>query len=120
MAEVQSPYAHYCLAIVLHKPGPLWVRIPPWVDRKQVRIEGTDVKPLWHGAYLLLAQVPMGRPVAVRFPLKAQEVTLSERVHVHSIRVKLRGDSVVAMEDFGADLIYFPPYPGPTQNRSLA
>ncbi|NUQ62089.1 MAG: hypothetical protein HUU20_06355 [Pirellulales bacterium] len=115
--EVKSPYTHDGLEVVLHKPGPLWVRIPPWVDRKEVRIEGADAQPQWHGAYLFLAQVPAEKPVAVRFPLKAQELTLSERVHVHPIRVQMRGDSVVAMENFGADLIYFPPYAGPTQNR---
>jgi hypothetical protein len=109
--EVKSPYTHDGLGIVLRKPGPLFVRIPPWVDRGEIRVEGTDAKPLWHEGDLFFAEMPVGKLLVLRFPLREQEITLSERVHIHPIRVKLRGDEVVGMENFGADLVFFPPYP---------
>ncbi len=111
--EVKSPYTHDCLEIVLCKAGPLFVRIPPWVDRSDIRLEGTSAHLLWHQAYLFFADVPVGRPLRIRFPLKDHEIALSGRVPLHPIRVKMRGDEVVAMENFGADLIFFPPYPAP-------
>jgi hypothetical protein len=108
--EVKSPYTHGALEITLRKPSPLFVRIPPWVDREQIRLEGTDAKPLWHEAYLFVASPAVGKPITIRFPLKEQEITLSGSVHVNPIKVKMRGDAVVAMENFGADLIFFEPY----------
>jgi hypothetical protein len=107
---VKSPYTHESLEIILRKPSPLWVRIPPWVDRRQIRIEGTDEKPIWHGSYLFFARPPVGKPVAIRFPLAGQEITLSGRVHIKPIKVRLRGDAVTAMENHGANLIFFEPY----------
>jgi hypothetical protein len=109
--KVKSPYTHDSLQITLRKPAPLFVRIPPWVDRTAIRIEGDQRKPQWHGDYLFFPSPPVGKPLAIRFPLKEHEITLSGAVHIHPIKVRLRGDEVVAMENFGADLTYFAPYP---------
>ena len=48
--------------------------------------------------------------MSIHLPLKEQQITLSEDVHIHPIRVKMRGDAVVAMENFGAALTFFDPY----------
>ncbi len=36
--------------------------------------------------------------------------SLSERLHIHPIRVKMRGDAVVAMDNFDADVTFCDPY----------
>lgn len=105
--EVKSPYTHGSLQVTVRKPSPLFVRIPPWVDRAAIRIEGDGAKPQWHGAYLFFASPAVGKPIAVHFSLTEHEITLSQTVHVNPIRVKMRGDAVIAMENFGADLTYF-------------
>jgi hypothetical protein len=38
------------------------------------------------------------------------EQTITMRHRTHDIRVRLRGDEVVAMDNFGADLTYFDPF----------
>jgi hypothetical protein len=90
--------------------GPLFVRIPPWLNRDEVEIEGHETVPLWTNGYLFFSKVSAGQEIQVRFPLKEAQKTLSERLHVHPIRVKTRGDAVAAMDSFGADLTFFDPY----------
>ena len=106
--QVQSPYTHNCLEIRVLKQGPLFVRIPPWVQDDELKVEGVDRTPTRTGGSLFLSKPPMDSPISFRFPLKAQELTLSECVHIQPIRTKLLGDSVEAMENFGAELTYFP------------
>ena len=50
---------------------------------------------------------PVGEPVVLDYPLPDREIVLEHRTR--SIRVHLKGDSVVAMDNFGADLTYFDP-----------
>lgn len=108
--QVKSPYTNGCLEITLKKSAPLFVRIPPWVDKEQLQIEGSDAKPCWYKGYLFFAKPPLKKTIAIRFPLKEQTITLSGKLHIHPIKVKLRGDEVVAMESFGADFIFFKTY----------
>ena len=42
--------------------------------------------------------------------LQEQELVLCERLHNRPIRVRMRGDAVVAMENFGAELTFFDSY----------
>jgi len=42
----------------------------------------------------------------LRFPLKESQITLSDRLHIHPIRMKMQGDAVFAMDNFGADLTF--------------
>jgi hypothetical protein len=42
--------------------------------------------------------------------LQEQELVLCERLHIRPIRVRMRGDAVVAMENFGAELTFFDSY----------
>ena len=107
--RVRSPYTHGCLEVELLEEGPLFVRLPSWVESDQLRISGTDQRPRSANGYLFFATPPVGAPIQIQFPLPEQELTLSGDIHVQPIRVRLRGDAVAAMEDFGADFTFFDP-----------
>jgi hypothetical protein len=85
--RVESPYTHDALRITLKQPGALFVR------------SASVGNPL------------VGQPVTIQFPLRDEQIVLSNRVHLRPIRVALRGDSVIAMENHGAPLAYFPDLP---------
>ena len=104
---IESPYTHSALRIRLKRPGPLFVRIPPWVESERLKVSGFDGTPRHTNGYLVLSQVPVNRVVTLEFPLAAQEITLDHGDR--QIRTRLRGDEVVAMENFGADPTFFDP-----------
>ena len=60
------------------------------------------------GDYLFFAEPPVGKPIEIAFDLPQRELVLKHRLH--DIRIRLRGDQVTAMDNFGADLTYFPAY----------
>ena len=64
----------------------------------------------WNDDYLFVAEPPTGAAVRIDFPLIEQELLLSERLHIEPIRTRLRGDEVVAMDNFGAEWTFFDPY----------
>ena len=108
--RVQSPYTHDCLRVELKQAGPLFVRIPPWLNREEVDVEGNESPPIWTNGYLFFNKVSAGKTIQLRFPLKESQIMLSDRLHIHPIRVKMRGDAVAAMDHFDADLTFFDPY----------
>jgi hypothetical protein len=83
------------------------VRIPPWVEPQEIQVTGLVATPSITNSYLLIAEPPVNRWITIRFPLTIQTLTLSHRTR--EIRVRLRGDVVAAMENFGADLTFFDP-----------
>ena len=88
--RVESPYTHETLAVTVKQPLELLtVRLPGWAARESVRLEAP----------------PVGERVEVRFPLAEREIVLKHRTR--EMRVRLRGDEVVAMDNFGADLTFF-------------
>ena len=72
--------------------------------RARSRAAGT---PRYTNGYLFFAAPPVNRKIAIEFPLASQEITLKHQTR--KIRVRLRGDQVEAMENFGADLTFFDP-----------
>lgn len=46
------------------------MRIPAWLDRDEVNIEGTETPPVWTNAYLFFSEVSTGQAIQLRFPLK--------------------------------------------------
>ena len=104
---VESPYTHSALRVRLKRPGPLFVRIPPWVEFEQIRVQGADATPRPANRYLMFPQPQVNRTISLEFPRSPQEVTLNHRTR--EIRARLRGDEVVAMDNFGADLTFFDP-----------
>ena len=108
--RVHSPYTGECLRIEPKKSGPLFVRIPPWLNRGKVDVENSEIPPIWINGYLFFREVSAGKVLKLRFPIEEEHITLSNRLHIHPIRVKMRGDTVVAMDNFDADLTFFAPY----------
>jgi hypothetical protein len=108
--RLESPYTHDALRITLKQYGPLFVRLPPWLALDEVRVEGANGQPFLTNGYLFLAQPPVSAPITLRFPLKESSLTLSGPVHPTPIRLRLRGDGPVAMENFGQDLTFFDSY----------
>ncbi|MBT4980975.1 MAG: hypothetical protein HOM86_26895 [Gemmatimonadetes bacterium] len=108
--RVRSPYGGGGLTVEVLKAGPLFVRIPPWVDRAKLKVEGTGGLPTWSDDYLFISQPTVRQPIRINFPLEDQDLVLSERLHIRPIRVRMRGDVVVAMDDFAAALTFFDAY----------
>jgi hypothetical protein len=104
---VESPYTHPALRVRVKRPGPLHVRIPPWVDHKALQVEGVAGRVLHTEGYAFIAEPPINRWLTFRFPLAEQEISLRHRTR--TIRTRMRGDAVDAMENFGADLTFFDP-----------
>lgn len=104
---VESPYTHDRLRVTVRTAGPLYVRMPSWVEPSDVAVEPDATRVTWSGGSLLIAEPPVGRAIDIRFPLAEREIVLHHRTR--DIRVRLRGDAVAAMENHGADLTYFDP-----------
>ena len=104
---MESPYTHPALRVRVRKQAPLHVRVPSWAGPPVVTAEGTEVAGTYEDGYFAIARPPVDRWVTLSFPLAEQEITLAHRTR--RIRTRLRGDEVVAMDDFGADLTFFEP-----------
>ncbi len=108
---VRSPYGPAgALEITLHRPGPLFVRRPAWLTPGEFALESASLAPRWVNDYLFLAQPPVGVPLRFTCPLPETTLTLGAPAHAHPIRLRLRGDHPLAMDNFGAGLTFFPPY----------
>ena len=101
------------LEVLVKQPAPLWIRLPPWVAAGDVRLAGADTPPVWLDGCLFIAQPPVGTPLRLLYPLPQSTLSLSSRVHSHPIRLRLRGDRPLAMDNFGMDLTYFEPFDTP-------
>jgi hypothetical protein len=108
--HVDSPYTHPALSITLRQPGPLRVRLPPWLSPAEVVVEGVPVPPRHLAGGLFWAEPPVGSAIRLCFPLKESTLTLSAPHHSRPIRLRLRGDSPLAMDNLGTDLTYFEAY----------
>lgn len=105
--SVKSPYTHESLAVTIRTPGPLRVRIPGWARGVRATRSGVPAPALATGGYLLFTDVPVGEELCLEFELVQSELVLKHRTR--AIPVQMRGDAVVAMENFGADLTFFDP-----------
>ena len=103
---VTSPYPGGTLRVMVKKTAPLFVRIPSWVGRDEVALQGYEGSPCWSNGYLLLPEPPVGEWISITVPLKEREIVLQHKTR--NIRVQLRGDEVMKMEHPGADLTFFP------------
>ncbi|MDE2902938.1 MAG: hypothetical protein OXP73_07895 [Chloroflexota bacterium] len=105
--KAESPYTKERLAVTLKEPGPLFVRIPAWADPAGIQVTGLARPPLHADRYLLLSDPPVGRRLTFSLRLAAGELLLRHRTR--DIRVRLLGDQVTAVENFGQDLTFFDP-----------
>ena len=105
--RVESPYTSGDgkLHLMAKSGHPVWLRLPGWLDRKTIAIGEGIKSPIESNGYLVFSESPVGRRFDVGFNLAQRQLVLKHRTR--DIRVKLRGDAVVAMDNFGADLTYF-------------
>jgi hypothetical protein len=104
---VQSPYTHDSLRITVKQAAPLFVRIPAGVAASDINVSGGSAPVQMMNGYLFLDSPPLDTPLTISFPLPEYELVLKHRTH--DIRVRMRGDQAVAMDNFGADLTFFEP-----------
>lgn len=105
--EIHSPYTHPQLAIRLKKPGPLHLRVPPWIAPEHIAIDGPAGAPLFAAGYLCFATPAVNRWLRFDFALPVRDETLTWRDQ--ATRVRCRGDEIIAMENFNQDLTFFDP-----------
>jgi hypothetical protein len=55
----------------------------------------------------MFPSVSVGKPISISTPLRVQTLNLKHKTR--NIEVKLGGDEVIAMQNFGADLTFFEP-----------
>ena len=106
--RVESPYTHDHLRITMRRAGPVHVRLPSWVQRDQLQLDDGAGPTQMSNSHLVLLQPPRGKSLTIGFDLPSRELVLHHRLR--DIRVRLRGDEVVAMDNFGAELTYFDAY----------
>jgi hypothetical protein len=104
--RVESPYPSGVLRLTPGIAQPIAIRIPAWVDAETVSraVPGSHFEP--SGRWLTIDSPTPGEPIRIPMPLTEETITLPHRTR--DIRIRLAGDSVVAMDNFGADLTYFP------------
>lgn len=103
--RVESPYTGSCLRVTVARPMPLWVRVPPWVASNSLVVLEPAGSYRRAGDYLFFPDPAARQPIEIAFPLVTRQVILKHRAH--DIRVRMHGDSVAAMDHFGADLTFF-------------
>ena len=108
--KVESIYTHDTFSVTLKKAGPLWIRLPSWLRPEKIKIEGNQGGHRFSVSHLFLGAQPVDVPLSLRYDLASSEIVLHHRSR--DIRVRMRGDSVDAMENYGADLTYFEPLDG--------
>jgi hypothetical protein len=95
------------VSVTIREPGALWVRIPPWAATVLVTDAGAGVRWRMENGYLFMPEPPVGKPIGIRYQEVSSEIILKHRTR--NIQVRLSGDRVIAMQNFGASLTYFDP-----------
>ena len=106
--KVESPYTHDALRIKVKLPGALFVRRPTWVTPAQIMINGVSTHQNLQNGNIFIANPPVNRFITINFPLPTETLVLKHRTR--EIRARLKGDSTIAMDNFGADFTFFDPY----------
>ena len=105
--KVSSPYPSSEIEVLPKSSMPLSIRIPKWANRNNIKISGPDIEPIWTNGYCMFPSVIEGKPITISTPLRVQTLNLKHKTR--NIEVKLKGDEVLAMQNFGADLTFFEP-----------
>ena len=91
------------------------LRVPAWADRRQIAAyrDGRAEPVVWggpDGAYLIFDRVTAGRELTVTYPLIEfdQTVTVGDRSGPQTVRIRWRGNTVVAMEPRAERFPLFP------------
>jgi hypothetical protein len=108
LIQVQSPYTNGKLHVRIKKQAPLFVRIPEWARADAIVTRGAKPHPVLENGYMVFPDPPVNQPITIDYALLMHETVLNHRTR--NIRVRWKGDSVVAMDNFGASLTYFDDY----------
>ena len=79
---------------------------PGW--QPALTIDGVHWEGRYSNGYAFIAEPPVSRWRSFSFPMAESEVVLGHRTR--EIRARIRGDEVIAMDSFGADLTFFDPF----------
>jgi hypothetical protein len=101
--EVKSPYTNEGFKIYPKRQGNILVRMPSWTNVNEVKVTGGIFKPELQNGYLNVK--PNAGEIVINFPLIKRELDLSYLDE--KIRVRLKGDQIMQMDNFGADLTFF-------------
>ena len=105
-ATVQSPYPDGVLRVTPKQAGPVWLRVPAWVEGV-VQLEGAEGWLRLANQQVFIPAAQAGQTIRVHLDMPTQMLELKHRTH--AIRAVVRGDQTVAMDSFGAPLTYFEP-----------
>ena len=105
--RIESPYTAGALRITPKADMEIRVRVPSWADLDGTTVDGNPAERFIVSGRITLRHPPFGRAVEVVLPLPERDLTINHQDH--GIAARLRGDSVIAMDDLGAGLAYFPP-----------
>lgn len=105
--RIESPYTSDALRITPRVLGDIAVRVPSWADVGAMLVDGQVAGRFIVDGRITLRSPPVGRAVELRLPLTERNLTI--RHQDHDIGARLHGDAVVAMDDLGAGMAYFPP-----------
>lgn len=103
--RVTSPYVDDGLRITLKRPGNLRVLLPSWADASNVWLDGNATAWQVNDNHIEVIDPKPGLSLIIRIPMPEQEIVLHHRTRDFTAR--LHGDEVVAMENHGADLVFF-------------
>jgi hypothetical protein len=105
--SIKSVYPLGALKVEVRKEAPLMVRLPRLVSRDGVALEGIESTPRFEGNSIAIDKTVVGKPIRIPMPPRVSEIELDH--HSHRIKVRMRRDSVVAVENFGMPLTFFDP-----------
>lgn len=97
------------ISIVTKRSIPLWVRIPTWVDTNTLSVTGVEKHKII-GDYVFVKKSHPNKPIKLSYAVPTTKIILRHRTR--KIRTELRGDTVIRMENFGANLTFFDPIDG--------
>jgi hypothetical protein len=104
--RVDSPYPSGVLRITPGLAKSIAVRLPSWVDADAAvtAVPGSTFE--GDGRWLTFESPTRGAAIEIPMPLAEETIVLEHRTR--DIRARLAGDAVMAMDNFGADLTFFP------------
>ena len=91
--EVQSPYTHDRLAVKIKRPGPLHVRIPPWIPLKEFNIAGPVAIPRFANGYMVFSDPGVNRWIT--FDFEPPEYDMTQTWLDTETLARFKGDQVV-------------------------
>lgn len=101
--RVRTAYDAGELSVTVKDSGPLYIRLPSWVDRTTLRCSaGSRAENDW----LIVESPAPGEEIMIRYALPEREILMP--FGGGTLRARLRGDRVLAMENEGMPFTFFP------------